>query len=127
MELTGIDLVWLEVDSLPRAIEFYRDHLGLKVDETDTANEPPMAAVQAGQVRLMLVQEFRPMITRGRGISLFFGVTDVAEFYERLARTGLKLAPPTDDGWGGRFITVKDPDGYRLFFVTWHKSPAPPA
>ena len=30
-----------------------------------------------------------------------------------------KLAPPIDEGWGGRFITLQDPDKYRFFFVTW--------
>jgi hypothetical protein len=29
------------------------------------------------------------------------------------------VAPPADEGWGGRFITLEDPDKYRLFFVSW--------
>jgi hypothetical protein len=30
------------------------------------------------------------------------------------------VKPPVEEGWGGRFITVQDPDKYRFFFVTWN-------
>jgi predicted enzyme related to lactoylglutathione lyase len=119
MNITGIDMVWLEVDSLQRSIEFYRDHLGLEIDDSDADKQPPMVAVAIGNVRMILAEEFKPMITRGRGMSLFFGVTDVDEFYRQIKSRGFKLAEPVDEGWGGKFMTVKDPDGYRLFFVTW--------
>jgi hypothetical protein len=33
---------------------------------------------------------------------------------------GYEVAPPTDEGWGGRFVTIEDPDRYRLFFVAWN-------
>jgi hypothetical protein len=33
----------------------------------------------------------------------------------------LEVAPPSDEGWGGRFVTLEDPNRYRLFFVTWHE------
>ena len=29
------------------------------------------------------------------------------------------IGPPIDEGWGGRFVTLQDPDKYRFFFVTW--------
>ena len=119
MGITGIDMIWLEVDSLQRSIEFYRDELGLVVDDSDAESKPPMASVNAGKVRIVIGEEYKPMITRGRGINLFFGVDDVDDFYKQITTRGFKLAPPIDEGWGGRFITVKDPDGYRLFFVTW--------
>jgi len=119
MGITGIDMIWLEVDSLQRSIEFYRDVLGLEVDDSDIDAKPPMASVAAGGVRIVIGEEYKPMITRGRGINLFFGVDNVDEFHKQIIGRGFKLAPPVDEGWGGRFITVKDPDGYRLFFVTW--------
>ncbi|HZS47762.1 MAG TPA: VOC family protein [Blastocatellia bacterium] len=119
MRITGIEMVWLEVDSLQRSIEFYRDHLGLEVDDSDAEKQPSMASVAAGNVRIILAEEFKPMITRGRGMNLFFSVTDVDELYQEIKSRGLKVNAPIDEGWGGRFITVKDPDGYRLFFVTW--------
>ena len=30
-----------------------------------------------------------------------------------------ELQPPIDEGWGGRFVSLQDPDKYRFFFVTW--------
>jgi len=36
-----------------------------------------------------------------------------------LRTKGVEVYPPADEGWGGRFITLQDPDKYRLFFVTW--------
>src|SRR5262249_1490762 len=118
MSITGLDFIWLEVDNVRRSIEFYRDQLGLAVDESDIQNEPPMATIRAGKLKIILAEEYRPMVTRGRGIHLFLAVEDVDDFYYRLKSRGLKIEPPVDEGWGGRYITVKDPDGYRFFFFS---------
>ena len=59
------------------------------------------------------------MLRRGRGVHFFIGVTDVDAYYEQLKRRDVYLSPPTDEGWGGRFVTLEDPDKYRLFFVAW--------
>lgn len=120
MSITGLDFIWLEVDNVRRSIEFYRDQLGLAVDESDIQNEPPMATIRAGKLKIILAEEYRPMVTRGRGIHLFLAVEDVDDFYYRLKSRGLKIEPPVDEGWGGRYITVKDPDGYRFFFFSWN-------
>jgi uncharacterized glyoxalase superfamily protein PhnB len=47
------------------------------------------------------------------------GVSDVDSFYEKLTLRGVQVTEPRDEGWGGRFISLQDPDGYRLFFVAW--------
>ena len=49
------------------------------------------------------------------------GVGDVDHFYERLRASPVQVSEPRDEGWGGRFVSLQDPDGYRLFFVTWEK------
>jgi hypothetical protein len=59
------------------------------------------------------------MLRRGRGVHFFLTVDDVDEFYEATSKHFPELQPPTDEGWGGRFVTLQDPDKYRLFFVTW--------
>jgi uncharacterized glyoxalase superfamily protein PhnB len=51
-------------------------------------------------------------------------VSDVDEFYQQLTTSKVQVSDPTDEGWGGRFVSLQDPDGYRLFFVTWD-SPRP--
>jgi uncharacterized glyoxalase superfamily protein PhnB len=60
------------------------------------------------------------MLRRGRGVHFFLGVENVDEYYEYLSEKNAEVKPPVDEGWGGRFITVQDPDKYRFFFVTWN-------
>ena len=120
-KLTGLDLLFLEVNSLRDALEFYCERLGFEVQSLAEEAEPPMATLRAGRLRVMLAEQLLTMARRGRGVHLFFGVTDVDEYYEQLLARGLVLAAPSDEGWGGRFITLEDPDHYRLFFVTWEE------
>ncbi|MGI8996596.1 MAG: VOC family protein [Pyrinomonadaceae bacterium] len=120
MNLTGLDLLFLEVNKLADSVEFYRDQLDFELLSETPEAEPPMATLQAGRLKIMLAEQPLTMARRGRGVHLFFGVTDVDEYYTRLTERGVDVTPPGDEGWGGRFITLEDPDRYRLFFVTWH-------
>ena len=72
--------------------------------------EPPMATLRAGRLRIMLAQYPVTMVRRGRGVHFFFGVTDVDVYYSQLKGRGIEVQPPADEGWGGRFITLTDPD-----------------
>ncbi len=118
-KLTGLDLLFLEVNSLQDSIEFYRERLGFELQTLTEETEPPMATLRTGALRVMLAEQLLTMARRGRGVHLFFGVTDVDEYYTELQARGLDVAAPSDEGWGGRFVTLEDPDHYRLFFVTW--------
>ena len=118
-KLTGLDLLFLEVNSLQDSVEFYRDTLGFELQTLAAEAEPPMATLRAGRLRVMLAEQLLTMARRGRGVHLFFGVTDIEEYYAELRARGLDVAAPSDEGWGGRFVTLEDPDHYRLFFVTW--------
>lgn len=120
-KLTGLDLLFLEVNSLQDSLEFYRERLGFEVQSLALEAEPPMATLRAGRLRVMLAEQLLTMARRGRGVHLFFGVTDVEEYYSQLQAQGLDVAAPSDEGWGGRFLTIEDPDHYRLFFVTWEE------
>ncbi|MGH9943726.1 MAG: VOC family protein [Pyrinomonadaceae bacterium] len=122
--LTGLDLLFLEVNRLEESIEFYRDRLGFEVVSATPDTEPPLATLRAGRFRVMLAEQPLTMARRGRGVHFFFGVEDVDEYYRRLAAGGVEVSPPSDEGWGGRFITLEDPDRYRLFFVKWDQPPA---
>lgn len=116
---TGLDLLFLEVNSLEESLIFYREQLGLELIKAAPESEPPMATLRAGRVRITLVQQLETMLRRGRGVHFFIGVTSVDDYYEQLRGRGVEVEPPVDEGWGGRFITVQDPDKYRYFFVTW--------
>ena len=120
MSPNGLDLLFLEVNSLRDSVEFYRDKLGFELLSLAGDAEPPMATLRAGALRVTLVEQLLTMARRGRGVHFLFGVADVDAYYERLRAGGVEVEPPADEGWGGRFVTVEDPDRYRLFFVAWH-------
>jgi catechol 2,3-dioxygenase-like lactoylglutathione lyase family enzyme len=119
MNVSGLDLLVLEVNSIEESLAFYHGVLGFEISKHTPESEPPMASVQAGALKITLAQHLETMLKRGRGVNFFLGVEDVDEYYRELTERGAELSPPADEGWGGRFITLQDPDRYRLFFVTW--------
>jgi predicted enzyme related to lactoylglutathione lyase len=78
-----------------------------------------MATLRAGNLRITLAQNLETMLRRGRGAHFFIGVEDVDAYHAQLVEKGVEVKPPIDEGWGGRFITLQDPDKYRFFFVGW--------
>jgi predicted enzyme related to lactoylglutathione lyase len=120
--IQGLDLLFLEVNSLEESVAFYEGVLGMEIDSINGNAEPPMAKVRAGALKITLVQHLETMLRRGRGVHFIVGVSDVGEYYEQLMDKGADVQAPVDEGWGGRFITLEDPDKYRFFFVTWNHS-----
>src|ERR1044072_3399282 len=119
--ISGLDLLFLEVNNLEESLAFYRDVWGFGVESFDPAAEPPIASLRSGPLRVSLVQQIETMLKRGRGIHFVLGVDDVDRFYEKVRVGGIDVTEPRDEGWGGRFVSFQDPDGYRFFFVTWHQ------
>src|SRR6476620_3237097 len=117
--IKGLDLLFLEVNSLEESLVFYEKVLGFTVESVSLNSEPPMARLRGGELKITLAQHLETMLRRGRGVHFFVGVADVDRYYEELIERGADVQPPVDEGWCGRFITLEDPDKYRLFFVTW--------
>ena len=120
--ISGLDLLFLEVNSLEESLAFYEGVLGMEVESVNSNSEPPMAKLRAGELRITLAQHLETMLRRGRGVHFFVGVEDVDQFYDQLIANGADVLPPVDEGWGGRFVTLEDPDKYRYFFVTWMRN-----
>ena len=117
--ISGLDLLFLEVNNLEESVEFYRDVLGFSLESDNMDAQPPIASVRSGSLRITLVQQIETMLKRGRGVHFVLGVSDVDAFHEMLRAREVQVTDPRDEGWGGRFVSLQDPDGYRLFFVTW--------
>jgi len=117
--ISGLDLLFLEVNSLEESLVFYERVLGIEVESVNAKSEPPMARLRCGSLKISLAQNLETMLRRGRGVHFFLGVDDVDRFYEDLIARGADVKPPLDEGWGGRFVTLEDPDKYRYFFVEW--------
>ncbi len=125
-KFTGMDLLFLEVNNLQESIAFYNGQLGFGLESNNPDADPPMASLRAGTLKITLVQNLETMLRRGRGAHFFLGVANVDDYYERLTLNGVEVKPPIDEGWGGRFVTLQDPDKYRFFFVTWNEKRAEP-
>ena len=121
--IKGLELLYLEVNNLEESVTFYHQTLGLEIESHQAEAEPPIATLCAGSLRINLVQQVETMLKRGRGVHFVFGLADVDDFYDRLATAGVEITEPRDEGWGGRFVSLQDPDGYRLFFVAWERPP----
>jgi predicted enzyme related to lactoylglutathione lyase len=119
MHVSGLELLFLEVNSIEESLAFYNGLLGFAIDKHTPESEPPMATLQAGALKITLAQHLETMLKRGRGVNFFLGVADVDDYYRELTERGAEVWPPADEGWGGRFITLQDPDKYRFFFVQW--------
>jgi predicted enzyme related to lactoylglutathione lyase len=119
--INGLDLLFLEVNSLAEPIMFYSNVLGFHIDSHEPDAEPPIASLRSGSLRITLVQQLETMLKRGRGVHFVLGVSDVDTFYENICSRDVYVAAPRDEGWGGRFVSLQDPDGYRLFFVAWDR------
>jgi uncharacterized glyoxalase superfamily protein PhnB len=120
--ISGLDFLFLEVNNLEESLAFYHEQLGFEIESKNTESEPPMATVRAGNLKITLAQHLETMLRRGRGVHFVVGVQDVDAYHRQLAERGLVVPPPTDEGWGGRFITLEDADKYRYFFVTWFEA-----
>ncbi|HBB95195.1 MAG TPA: hypothetical protein DC054_07370 [Blastocatellia bacterium] len=117
--INGLDLLFLEVNNLEESVEFYHDVLGFSLESDNMDAQPPIASIRSGSLRITLVQQIETMLKRGRGVHFVLGVRDVDAFHKTLKAREVQVTDPRDEGWGGRFVSLQDPDGYRLFFVTW--------
>ena len=114
-----IDATVLFVRDLARCLTFYRDTLGLEIQESD----PDSVSFQMENVYFLLleVSAAARMISEGaleltieggpRGL-LAAGVEDVDAAYEALKAKGVTfLIPPTNQPWGLRTAHFADPEG----------------
>ena len=118
--VTGLNALFLEVNNLEESLSFYRDQLGFALESHNSEAEPPMATVRAGALKINLVQQLETMLKRGRGVHFVLGVKDVDALFARISAIDNRVPSPRDEGWGGRFISVLDPDNYRLVLVEWN-------
>jgi len=118
--VTGLDALFLEVNNLEESLSFYRDQLGFDLESHNPDAEPPIATVRAGALKINLVQQLETMLKRGRGVHFVLGVDDVDALFAKVSPSDNRVQSPRDEGWGGRFISVLDPDSYRLVFVEWN-------
>ena len=110
----SISAVTLAVVDMARAVEFYRDGVGMELlYGGDTASFTSFK-VGGGYLNLILVVE-GGWSWWGR---IVFHVDDVDVIYEKLVGTGLTPSTvPEDAPWRERYFHITDPDGHELSFA----------
>jgi predicted enzyme related to lactoylglutathione lyase len=106
--IDGISRVWLPVSDIDAAVAFYRDSLGLEVEEHDG----DWAEVRAGDALIGLNATESPSGSGGAVIA--FSVDDLERTVERLEGAGVELAGAVSEHPWGRIAPFKDPDGNDL-------------
>ena len=104
------------VRDLDRAIGFYRDVLGLRLEHA--AREHGYASFDAGALRLGVAvagEAQRELVGRHTGVGL--AVDDLVAEHARLVARGAHFAtPPEKQPWGGFMALLDDPDG-NVFYL----------
>src|SRR6266513_625173 len=94
--VTGLDLLFLEVNNLEESLVFYQERLGFEIVSLNLAAAPPIGSVGAGSLRITLVQQLETMLKRGRGVHFVLGVSNVDEFHAKLKASGVDEGSITD-------------------------------
>jgi uncharacterized glyoxalase superfamily protein PhnB len=109
------------VSDLHKSIRFYTDVLGFVVHERYTDEDGTLNGVmlKAGSCLLGLSQDdWKKGRDRQRGLAMRLwcvSVQNVDMIARQIIAAGGTLAhPPEDETWGGRSLSIDDPDGFKL-------------
>lgn len=109
------------VKSVKDAVHFYKDKLGLNftgyfdgsgvVMEWSKPEEPGYAGfdICGGHLGLHLNDGTR---TVSNGAEFHVVVDNVDEYHKQITARGVNAPLPVNESWGGRCVTLKDPDGH---------------
>jgi lactoylglutathione lyase len=111
----------LIVKDLAKCMAFYRDTLGLQIEESESTPDSisfhmenmHFFLLEASSAAHMISEEtLEPKIGDASGVLLAAGVEDVDAAYEALKAKGVTfLRPPTNQPWGLRTAYFADPEG----------------
>ena len=115
--IRGLHGVRYQTTNVQRAIDFYTQHLGFKLEHKQL---PAFATVSLGDFKLLLsgpgASGSRPMPDGrrqdpGGWNRIVLHVTDIAREIETLEKAGLTFRNAMETGPAGRQIQIEDPDG----------------
>ena len=112
----------LTCKNLDASIRFYRDAIGLAVEQKyEHEGKVVVAVVGAGDIRIVLNQDDGKLgwdRVKGQGFYLQINVPGAADVDAAAARIkaagGSLIDEPADRSWGARMFQFKDLDGFKL-------------
>jgi predicted enzyme related to lactoylglutathione lyase len=109
--VSGVAAVWVPVQDMQRAIEFYGDTLGLSVEKHDD----DWAEVDANGLRVGLnAREAEGARGDGGPVISFQTEGDIEQAKQELEGSGVEFATEISDHPWGRIATFKDSEGNDL-------------
>lgn len=114
MDNARLGYVNIFVSNFDRALEFYRDRLGLAVNMTDA--EFGYASFNTAGAAFAIARTDQAELL-GRHTGIGWVVEDVDKAHAELVNAGVEFeSPPARQPWGGYMAILKDPDG-NLFYL----------
>lgn len=103
----------IQVEDMERSIEFYRDYMGLKIQERFGGPEREIAflAAESGTTAVELIYVPNAKKFQGQGISLGFGVDNLDKAREKAKEMNLEPGDVISPNPQIKFFFVKDPNG----------------
>jgi predicted enzyme related to lactoylglutathione lyase len=109
----GVSVVWVPAQDTSRAVSFYRDTLGLGVQQHDEG----WAEVDAGQIKIGINgQEPQGTGEQGGPVIAFQPTGGLDEAVSRLKEKGVDVPGDISEHPWGRIATFKDSEGNDLQF-----------
>lgn len=117
------DHVFVAPASFDRALAFYRDALGWRVDfDWGGGGEPRGAQLNGGGVKIVIAERHASDDhswshgNNGRRPTLHLRVDDLDARFAQLAPTAAVVVQPEATHWGTRWFVIKDPDDNLIAF-----------
>jgi catechol 2,3-dioxygenase-like lactoylglutathione lyase family enzyme len=118
----GLDLVYYWVSDLGRAVEFYRDVLGLDLVRQDGLS---WAQFDAGGRRFALHRAAEGQPYHGGSATAVFRVRDLDAAKAALAARGIPVERDGDVEGFARFCSIRDPEGNVVELIEYDTASAP--
>jgi predicted enzyme related to lactoylglutathione lyase len=112
--------VFIIVNNMPRAVEWYRDILGLSADKEFINNSSPdiqtIYSLSMGKTALILDSIHRDTLNPSQNHLFFFDTDNIKETYEYMKKKNVNIASEIEGTNGVRFFEVIDPEGNKIMF-----------
>ena len=118
MDNLSVGYVNVFVSDFQRAVAFYKDILGLSLNQSD--EDFGYASFNTGSISFAIAKTDDPALL-GRHTGVGFIVNDIDSTYATLLERGVDFEmPPTKQPWGGVLALFKDPDGNIYYLDPGH-------
>ena len=116
MSIRGTDFVYYQTSDIEKAIEFYRDTLGMEL--YGYFEEVKWAEFNAGNTPFAIndPRAFDPEArAKAGGASVAFAVENLEKYVEQLEAKGVQVTMPTNETPVCHFACISDPDGNTIW------------